>query len=287
MNDLPPELWTIIFKRLIFVDQSNCRLVSARWRNIVDSIQVDDLMVVCDQITCYGQTDRWFLSDETILPTNRLAYNLQLSPESFRLPWRVHANVRRLKLNTVIRCNRLNLVWLEQFERLKQLEIYKVILLERVSSISLPILDALYIEVILGETLVDDGRFDLNAPRLQFAYFGQGVLEAVRLSYADRLQYLEFKCIGDQASLDQFETLKIVHCHSTREIGLELMSKLIGGLRELTELHLYARSNNRQSLRALFEHFSSETAKLGKLNLKLYFGGVWMRSARDLDELFD
>ena len=137
MNDLLPELWTIIFKMMNLVDQSKCRLVCSEWKNIVDSIKVNDLLIY----DSFGHlANSWFISNETINLKNEL-WNLKFS-STFQFPQRFYQSVRRLKLNTLI--DTINLKLVEKFDQLEQLDICLIVLKE-ILLINLPNLNKLYI----------------------------------------------------------------------------------------------------------------------------------------------
>ena len=290
MNDLPhlpPELWTIIFKRFNLVDQNKFRLVSSRWKNIVDSIKVNDLMISdsADSIL-----NSWFITNEPISLKNRL-WNSNLST-SFQLPSRFYESVRRLKLNNLI--DSTSLRWVEKFDQLEQLEIYCILSIENVL-ISLPCLNKLYISSISDESSSRTEFLVFNAPKLQFAYFGYKVFDAVRLIHFDCLEHLEFKNGGGYSDLNHFKNLKIVHCHLVMDISLDLMKSLIR-LPKLAELHCnalgitypdyYGNPNDSEveRLRILFNYFSKQIKVLRILNLKLYFEGVLIKSGKEFDD---
>ena len=281
MNDLPPELWTIIFKRLNLVDQIKCRLVNSRWKNIVDSIKVNDLMI-CDSHDCL--VNSWFISNEPISLKNSL-WNLKFST-SFQLPSRFYGSVRRLKLN-IYNLDSSNLKWLHKFNQLEQLEINCINHLGNLL-ISLPCLNTLYIGLISENWSSKTEFLVFNTPKLQFAYFGYHVLNVVRLIHFDCLQYLELKGDGGYSDLNQFKNLKIVHCNQIMTISLNLMKSFIG-LPKLVELHFDSLGVPRsikltKKLRILFNYFSEQIKKRRKLNLKLYFRGVLIKDDREFDD---
>ena len=289
MNDLPPELWTIIFKRLDFPDQNNCQLVCSRWKAIVDSIKVKDLMI-CD--SDWALPYSWFITNEPI-SFNNILLNSELST-SLQLPSRFYESVRRLKLYSEC-VDTIHLKWVEKFDELRQLEINWINELENLL-ISLPNLNKLYINYLNIPNAKKSGTEFLvfNAPKLQFAHFGTDISRAVRLIHFDCLEYLEFEDDGGYSDLNHFRNLKIVHCNSVTKISFNLMRSLIR-LPKLAELHInsldltpdcYAPPSEKQinRLRTRFDYYSNKIKASKKLNFKLYFQGVLVEGDQAFDE---
>ena len=290
MDDLPPGLWAIIFKQLNLVDQNKCRLVCTEWKSIVDSIKVDDLMI-CDSTG--DMVDSWFISNEKTSLNSRLLLDLELAT-SFQLCSRLYESVKRLKLYTKFGCDPFILKCVEKFAQLEQLEIYNFRSIGNLL-ISLPRLNKLYIHSISASSFGTEFLV-FNTPKLQFAYFGYYVLNAVRLIHFDRLEYLEFESgDGGYSDLNHFKNLEIVHCHLIAEISLDLLSNLIR-LPKLAELHCNTRGLTNfkghstpsekqiKRLEILFNHFSMQIEMLDKFDLKLYFEGVLIQSGKEFDD---
>ena len=290
MNDLPPELWTIIFKLLNLIDQNKCRLVSARWKNIVDSIKVRDLLI---SHSTGDLVNSWFISNKSFSLKNRLLLNLK-SSTSFQSPSRFYGSLRRLRLNTEISLDLIKLRWLEKFDQLEQLEIDYIHSFVNFL-ISLPNLNKLYIGSMSEHNSFGTDFLTFNAPKLQFAYFGYDVLRAVRLIHFDCLQHLEIENDGGYSDLNHFKNLRIVHCHRIMKISLNLMKSLIR-LPKLAELHCNSTglSNYKgqrtptdgeiERLGILFNYFSEQINELRELNLKLYLEGVLIKDGKEFDD---
>ena len=240
----------------------------------------------------------WFVSNERISLKNGLLLNSGLS-SSFQLSSRLYENIRRLKLNTIISMYQFDLRWVEKFEQLEQLEIYEITLLENVSII-LPNLNKLFIGSILKKCFNKTEYLVFNTPRLQFAYFGYNVLDAVRLMHFNCLEYLEFEGDGGYSDLNHFKNLRIVHCNAITKISLHLIRSLTR-LPNLTELHCnsfsltvhspnmfgaYRTPSDAEVLvfKRVFNHCFVVKNGLKQLNFKLYFDGLLIKGDQEFDK---
>lgn len=235
------DLWRMIFECLHLLDRNNCRLVCKRFKRIVDTIKLKELVIANEP----SVVNYWHLNNK---PIDFRTYITNLSLSSFQVPTR-HRNLKRLKficdLNSKFDFNQLNLRTLEH------LEFNGNISCSTYQSFDLPNLRILLIEAEV--TVYLSKRLEFEVPNLQAVSCNADVLlNSIRLVNSGTIKHLQL----DELSTDvlrrvEFENLQTIKC---RTLKSPCLLYLVTQTR-ISHLHLEAVSSY-QAIKDLDEFFN-------------------------------
>lgn len=271
IEDLPNEMVVMFLKELPLVDLVNSRLVSKRFRLLVDChFKFQELVAFdnssYDDLSHFHRTVEPFKCENFFQP---LRSNF-LDSSTFEL---LFADLRCL----VIDCELANLESLNKFENLQRLDLYRPIVIDR-QTLKLHNLRHLTILNLQRNTPQVGAQLLIDSKSLEKIYCEN--LEAVRFGQPETVRHLLIEEYSPE--LLQFRNLRVLKIAGTYSL-CELKSNILYTLPELNEIHLkcYGLLLDLEPLRLLVDEVVRRAA-IRDRHLKVFVFGLQI--VRPFDE---
>ena len=259
MERIPPEIIAIVLGFLSVRDKRRCRLVSKRFKSIVDShVKVNRLTALGPNSTEFSKN--WFFSN---LPNDER--DLVFVQMRF-----LHGQVNELPAFSRLRCLFISFEdsdqelsfesGLNQLKQLKELNIHSTRLVER-STLSLSQLEILSLESV-------SGSIKLDTPLLS-AFKSDQKLKYYQFVYPHKIKYL---VVSHDAGVEQFVNLENLLSSSYSFFRPETLHRLTK-LKQLQAFRQASADGEYDDL-AIFDLVYQEKQRLGLNDLKMFVSGL-------------
>lgn len=283
------EIWRLIFtKYLDFVDTARCRLVSKRFKYLIDNLGPTELAIY-DCSKFYNQLEKFYVDHD-----REPVYWIQLSKlnffrfkpnSSFQIMFKhlkflqIYLSLNALSRDEKKLFKKFNLEFLNEFTSLEKLYLNEVSI-SRSQTLRLPRLKVFSIELFSRREAREDPRFyGINYRKQPFLVLDSKV-ERLFCARATLLVINHPECIEFlECRRDEFKTEQLAQFKSLKVIYLPASESVVAAFRvleSLEELHLnkYDRYANRDQQRGnLIRQLINERGT-SRRNVKIYFSDI-------------
>ena len=268
MDNLPCELYYLIFEYLNFKDLFNLRLTCKKFNKILKGFKLKELVFYHSFLDYDFHSHRrnWFSINEPINQHNAIdIYNLFLIRSSI-----FYINLKRLRIDDFFCNGAIDLEELNKFEQLETLEL-KIREWSVVDGVTLSLNNLKHLSVRLNDSCPN--YFQIDAPNLESLFIDCFSYDSIKFNYP-----LSIKCLSAYEFKDYFLMFSQIECLKIFDLTNDLKWK-ISKYPQLKELHINNDENG--SLGDIF--FKNAILVEPKLS-KIYKFGLKLQNSTDFKE---
>lgn len=310
MNELPNELMCLIFNKLNLIDLfNNCRLVSKRWKVLIDSIKFQHLIISDFNISFY-----FYLPSKPINPNHIKFINdedLDLDPDSYPLLDLYLDKLLYLDLNLILNSNiiknnfiklkylkidfksslklNLDLNNLNKFNDLEHLELVSACCKEN-SILKLPNLKFIYLNIY---HYYYHSKLQIDTPKLVTVFISLS-LSKIEFVHPESIEFLDEYCyvknLNQIEDLNKFKNLKKYQVKIENldfNINQDPLSKLPIDLQFFNfhyDIYWYNDKYSLNHLNNFINFILNDKINKKRKNLKIYFDNIELIENKSFDE---
>lgn len=253
INDLPPEVLSMIFNCLSVNDKFNVvQKVCKKWYFIVTNSKLRNLVIAQDHLPL---NEKWSFTWNQVNCACSIV-DLNLNFIETQLKRDIFSNLKSLYLYT-INLSYLTSSFIECLNRLQFLERLEIsfILLNKIKTLNLFNLQVFSVKKVHGNLLI------LNTPKLSKLRIQSANCNNLKFIFPETIEYLD--CAEFEIILNKFKNLKILFCLDMIDINNDLLINLI----KLEEVH-FERNH------FTFYNLVNQKRIFNRTNLDIYYQGL-------------